>query len=262
MSLFDKVSNEYKDKSLVQKSAAERLIALLKIKNDESVIDIACGPGNIAAQIKKATTGRVLCIDVSYGMIHQAMKYHPELECRQTSVEDMNIDNEFDVAFCNSALQWFDKPDSAMAAVYKCLKDRGRLGLSCPATEKWSPFFNKLVSKVKEKPGIKQMFSHWKNPWFHLPGKMDYEDFFSRQGFRTQFLQIACEENYFTVKDAFSVYLSGAANGFVGSQFYDIEINDGYVNKFNAAIKEEMEKEAKEGKVKVVFNRLYYIGGK
>jgi len=262
MDPFGKVSKEYKDKSLVQKSAATRLIELLKIQNGESVIDIACGPGNIAAEIKKMTTGRVLCVDVSFGMISQAIKFHPELECRQISAEAMNIESEFDVAFCNSALQWFKQPDSAVAAVFKCLKNGGRLGLACPATSNWSPFFSGLISKVKEKPGIKQIFSHWKNPWFHLDEKPDYEAFFTRQGFKTQFLQIAYEENYYKVEDAFNVYLSGAANGFLGSQFYDIEISDDYIGKFNAYIKEEMEKDAKEGKIKVVFNRLYYIGGK
>jgi len=183
MSTFDKVSAEYKDTSLVQKSAAAKLIELLKIQNTESVIDIACGPGNIAAEIKKTTTGRVMCVDSSLGMISQVMKFHPELECRQVSIENMGVDSEFDVAFCNSALQWFDKPDCAMAAVYKCLKDRGRLGLACPATPKWSPFFKNLVTKIKIKPGIRDIFSHWKNPWFHLPSKPDYEAFFAKNGF-------------------------------------------------------------------------------
>lgn len=262
METFDKISKDYKDRSLVQKSAATQLIELLKIQNGESVIDIACGPGNIAAEIKKMTTGRVLCIDVSFGMIQQAMKFHPELECRQTDVEALNIDSEFDIAFCNSALQWFKKPDKAIAAVHKCLKIGGRLGLSCPATSNWSPFFSGLISKVKEKPGIKQIFSHWKNPWFHLDEKTDYEAFFTKHGFKTRLLKIAYEENYYTVEDTFNVYLSGAANGFLGRQFYDIEINDEYIGKFNSFIKEEMEKDAKEGKVKVVFNRLYYIGVK
>ena len=91
---------------------------------------------------------------------------------------------------------------------------------------------------------------------------MDYETFFSRHGFKTRFLQIAFEENYFTVADAYNIYISGAANGFVGEKYYDIEISKDYVGQFNNLIKEEMEKAAKDGKVKVVFNRLYYIGGK
>ena len=41
MNTFDKVSPEYKDKSLVQKNAAGRLLELLKIQKGESVIDVA-----------------------------------------------------------------------------------------------------------------------------------------------------------------------------------------------------------------------------
>ena len=262
MSAFDKVSNQYKDKSLVQKSAAAKLIELLKIQKAESVIDIACGPGNITAQIKKMTSGRVLGIDISSGMLSQAAKFHPEVEFRQAGVEDMNIDGEFDVAFCNSALQWFNKPDSAMASVYRCLKNGGRLGLACPATSNWTPFFERMVSKVKENTDIKPVFAHWKNPWFHLPVKADYGVFFAKHGFKTVFFEIVYEANYFAVEDAFGVYLSGAANGYVGKQYYDIEVSDDFVNRFNACVKEEMLKEAKDGKVKVDFNRLYYVGVK
>lgn len=226
------------------------------------MIDIACGPGHIAAQIKNMTSGRVLCTDVSSGMISQAMKFHPGLECRQVSVEDMDYDNEFDVAFCNSALQWFNKPDGAMAAVYRCLKKNGRLGIACPATFNWAYFFQSIVSKVKERPDINPVFSHWKNPWFHLPEKSDYGVFFSKHGFKTQYLEIVYEENYFTVEDAFSVYLSGAANGYISKQYYDIDISDEFIARFNACVKEEMAKEAKDGKVKVDFNRLYYVGVK
>jgi len=229
METFDNISKDYQDKSLVQKSAATQLIELLKIQKGETVIDVACGPGNIAAEIKKITNGRIFCIDISYGMIHQAMKFHPELECRQTSVEALNIASEFDIAFCNSALQWFKQPEKAIAAVYKCLKPGGRFGLACPATTNWSPFFSDLISRVKEKPGIKQIFSHWKNPWFHLNEKMDYESFFTKHGFKTKYIGIVNEENFYTVEDSFSIYLSGAANGFLGKQFYDIEISNEYI---------------------------------
>ena len=260
MDTFDKISNEYKKKSLVQKSAAAKLIELLKIQNHESVIDIACGPGHITAQIKKMTSGRVLGTDISSGMISQAMKFHPGVEFRQVSAEDMGYENEFDVAFCNSALQWFNKPDGAMAAVYRCLRKNGRLGLACPATYNWAYFFQSIVSKVKEKADIKPVFSHWKNPWFHLPEKADYGVFFTKNGFKTQYLEIVYEENHFVVEDAFGVYLSGAANGFVGKQYYDIEIADEFVTRFNSYVEEEMLKESTDGKVKVDFNRLYYVG--
>jgi ubiquinone/menaquinone biosynthesis C-methylase UbiE len=260
MSTFDKVSGEYKDKSLVQKSAAGKLLELLKIKDGEAVIDIACGPGNITAQIKVMTSGRVMGVDISSGMINQALRSHPGIEFRQSSVEDMGYKNEFDAAFCNSALQWFSKPDKAMEAVYHCLNKNGRLGLACPATSNWASFFQNIVSKVKGMADINPVFSHWKNPWFHLPQKADYNVFFTRHGFNTQYLEIIHEENIFTTDEAFNVYLSGAANGFTGKQYYDIDVSDEYVDRFNALVKEEMLKEAKDGRVKVDFNRLYYVG--
>jgi len=174
----------------------------------------------------------------------------------------MGFEAEFDAAFCNSALQWFTKPDNAMAAIYRCLKKGGRLGLACPATSNWTPFFDSLVSRVKERAGIKEIFSHWKNPWFHLAQKADYERFFAKAGFRQERLEIIYEQNDYSVDDAYGIWLSGAANGFLGKQYYDAVISDDYIAGFNSAVREEMQKGSQGGKVKVDFNRLYFIGVK
>lgn len=97
-------------------------------------------------------------------MIKQAKAMYPEIEFRQVAVENLDYSNEFDVAFCNSALQWFSDPDKAINATFNLLKNSGKLGISCPATSDWG-LFNKIISKIGEYKEIKPIFSHWKNPW-------------------------------------------------------------------------------------------------
>ncbi len=262
MNAFDRISGKYREKSLVQQKAAVKLYDLLKIGNSDDIIDIACGPGHIANWLSKATSGKVTGIDISEGMIKQAKALYPEIEFRKIAVEDLDYNDIFDIAFCNSALQWFGDPDRAMAAIFNSLKRSGRLGLACPATSNWSPLFGRIISQVAEDKEIKPTFSHWKNPWFHLPSENDYRLFFEKHGFVTILIDIDREQADYSVEEAFNIYLSGAANGYTGKKYYDVEIGDDYIAAFNNSVKEEINRQSRDGRMLVDFNRLYYVGRK
>ena len=262
MNTFDRISGKYREKSLVQQKAAVKLFDLLKIGNHDVIIDIACGPGHITNWLSKATAGKVTGIDISEGMIEQAKAMYMEVEFRQIAIEDLDYNDEFDIAFCNSALQWFGDPDRAIAAIFNSLKRSGKLGLACPATSNWSPWFGRIISKVIEKREINPVFSHWKNPWFHLPTKNDYRLFFEKHGFVTMFINIDHEQTDYSAEEAFNIYLSGAANGYTGKKYYDIEVDDDYIAAFNNRVKEEIKRQSRDGRIMVDFNRLYYIGKK
>jgi cyclopropane fatty-acyl-phospholipid synthase-like methyltransferase len=66
---FDRVSDEYAEKSLTQKNAARKLTGLLGLRGSESVLDVGCGPGHITAMLAGMSTGKVLGTDVSEAMI-------------------------------------------------------------------------------------------------------------------------------------------------------------------------------------------------
>jgi len=262
MKTFDGISGKYREKSLVQQKAAAKLLDLLKIGRSDNIIDIACGPGNITNTLRELTCGKVIGIDISERMIKQARLLYPGIEFRVIAIEDLDYINEFDIAFCNSALQWFSDPEGAMTRIFNSLRPEGKIGLACPATNDWAPCFESIISNVSEEIEIKRVFSHWKNPWFHLPGKNDYRLFFEKQGFVTMHISIDHERTEYSEDEAFGIYLSGAANGYTAKEFYDIKIDEGYVEAFNDRVREELKRRSKNGRLIVDFNRLYYIGKK
>jgi len=262
MKTFDGISGKYREKSLVQQKAALKLLDLLKIGGSDNVIDIACGPGHITNMLHELTSGKVIGIDISESMIKQARSLYPVIEFRVIAIEDLDYNNEFDIAFCNSALQWFSNPDVAMTTIFNSLKPEGKIGLACPATNDWAPCFESIISKVSDEREIKPVFSHWKDPWFHLPGKNDYRLFFEKQGFVTMYIAIDHERTEYSEDEAFGIYLSGAANGYTAKEFYDIQIDERYVTTFNSKVREEIKRRSKNGRIVVDFNRLYYIGKK
>ena len=262
MNTFDNVSGQYKEKAIIQHNAASNLLSLIKILKQDSIIDIACGPGHITYRLSKITNGNVTGIDISEGMIRQAKNLYPGIDFRQIAAEDIDYKNQFDIAFCNSSLMWFANPEKAIKGIYNALKSGGRLALACPATSAWSPWFGRIISKVSAFGNIKSVFSHWKSPWFFLPSKEDYQAFFEKQGFNKEYIEIKHEITDYSIDEAYNIYLSGAGNGFTGKKYYDIEIDDDFISSFNGYVKEEIRKESINGRLNVEFNRLYYIGKK
>src|SRR6266571_4624037 len=69
---FTEISIRYEKDSLIQKSAAERLLGLLDIQEFEAVLDLGCGTGNLTRRIRQLTSGPVTGVDPSPGMIESA----------------------------------------------------------------------------------------------------------------------------------------------------------------------------------------------
>ncbi|MBA1340524.1 MAG: Trans-aconitate 2-methyltransferase [ANME-2 cluster archaeon] len=71
---FSKLAANYEEYSLVQKSEADRLLKLLEIGNNDDVLDLGCGAGNLTGKIREITDGKVTGIDPSEGMIREAIE--------------------------------------------------------------------------------------------------------------------------------------------------------------------------------------------
>jgi ubiquinone/menaquinone biosynthesis C-methylase UbiE len=257
---FDRVSGDYGEKSLVQRNAARKLFDLLEVGGHESILDVACGPGHITRWLADATTGSVVGTDISGGMIDEASSLYPGIEFRRLAAEDLDYAGEFDIVFCNSALQWFADAPRAMRAMKAALKPGGKIGVGCPATYEFAPFFGRMVIAAVRRPELARVFQHWRSPWFQLPALPDYRAFFEESGFETAYLSLDHEVDSFSVEEAFGIYITGAAQGFASRQYYEVEVDDAYLEAFARAVREEMESSAAGGMVEVDFNRMYYVG--
>jgi len=260
MNTFDSVSGHYKEKALIQQTAASNLLSLIEIRKSDNILDVACGPGHITNKISKITHGIVTGIDISEGMIKQAKNFYRDMDFRHIAAEEMDYENEFDIAFCNSSLMWFENPGKAIKGIFNALKTG--VNSLLPALRLPTGHHGSR-SSCQKSPLLaisNPFFTHWKSPWFFLPAKDDYRVFFEKQGFKTEHIEVRKEITDYSVEEAYNVYLSGAGNGFTGKKYYDIEIDDDYVSAFNDHVNQEIRKESTNGRLKVEFNRLYYIG--
>jgi ubiquinone/menaquinone biosynthesis C-methylase UbiE len=223
---FSRIAAKYESLSSIQKSAAEILLRLIEIGDNDDVLDLGCGVGNLTMKIREITKAKVMGIDPSEGMIKKAIEKSRTFDMifKVKSAEEMDYKDCFDIIFCNSSFQWFRYPEKAVKNCYTALRKGGRIGIQAPAKRKYSPNFIDAVEKVKIDPRTKDIFAHFKEPWF------------------------------------FDIFSSGAASGYLGQDFYDVKIGVDYIENFKKIVKETFVQQANnQGEIELIFNRLFLV---
>jgi trans-aconitate methyltransferase len=263
---FSNIAGKYREISTVQKSASENLFNLLDIKSGESVLDAGCGTGNLTSKIKAITKSRVVGVDVSEGMINEAVKNYGSagIEFLAKSIHDINYDGEFDVIFCNSTFQWFKNIEVVLKKMHNSLKHRGRIAIQAPASEYYCPNFVVAISHMKNSDAeFAKVFSSFKSPWLFFENEEAYAKIFEEAKFKVAFSTIECQSAMYTPEKVFEIFSSGAIAGYLNQDNYSVKIDDAYIERFKNLIKIEIARQAdNNGLVKLIFNRIYLLAFK
>ena len=152
---FTEIAGRYERDSLAQKAAAEVLISMLEIGPREDVLDLCCGTGHLTERLSEITAGRVVGVDPAPGMVAQARSNYcsERISFEIAAAENLRANAEFDVIFCNSALQWFRDPARALIACKRALRPAGRIGPWQFPSGNWDPK-QPPRSHVSEVPGF------------------------------------------------------------------------------------------------------------
>jgi ubiquinone/menaquinone biosynthesis C-methylase UbiE len=112
-------------------------VSLLKIQNNDRILEIGFGPGNAIQQMAVlAPKGHIAGIDISDVMLRQASRRNAEaiqaghVELHQTSVESMPFpDAAFDKAFSSNNFQFWSDQAKNLREVRRVLKPDGILAI-------------------------------------------------------------------------------------------------------------------------------------
>src|SRR6266487_909050 len=128
---------EYAKHSAAQLAWARELIARLKLRGDESVLDIGSGDGKVTAEIAAALPrGRVVGLDGSREMVqfaraHYDDKQFPNLEFVCLDARRIELNRRFDIVFSNAALHWIEDHPAVLKGVSLVMRSGGKLIFSC-----------------------------------------------------------------------------------------------------------------------------------
>jgi ubiquinone/menaquinone biosynthesis C-methylase UbiE len=109
---------------------AEPLLDAAGVEAGSHVLDVASGPGNVAA-IAAARGAVVTGVDVAPAMVARAAAAHPELTFREGNAESLPFpDASFDAAVANFLILHLGEPDRGAAELERVLRTGGGVAVS------------------------------------------------------------------------------------------------------------------------------------
>ena len=114
-----------------------RMLELCGASAGMTVLDLACGPGNMTRLLAQRVLpgGRVLGVDLARGMIALAARDHPPgTWFAVMDIERLGLsDRAFDAVACGHGLQFAPDLDRALKEAWRVLRPTGVLAASVPA---------------------------------------------------------------------------------------------------------------------------------
>ncbi|MCI0438733.1 MAG: methyltransferase domain-containing protein [Chloroflexi bacterium] len=144
---FDQAAENYFSPALsFFEILGERLIDSLGVSEGERLLDLGCGIGALTmpAASRVGTTGRVIGVDISTGMLRVARRRSREAGHNWTSYHEgdiahLNLDEEFDYGVCGFVTQMFNDLTTVPRALVRHVRTGGKIGLSVWARGAWEP---------------------------------------------------------------------------------------------------------------------------
>jgi SAM-dependent methyltransferase len=121
------VAGGYVDRFLsLTVQTAPALLDAVRAGAGVELLDVACGPGGIAAEAARRGA-RAQGVDFSDTMIAEARRLHPQLEFKTGDAEQLAFDDaRFDAVVCNFGLLHFAHPERAIVEAARVLRKGGR----------------------------------------------------------------------------------------------------------------------------------------
>lgn len=238
---------------------------MLRIKENDDVLDLGCGAGNLTKKISEQTKGKVVGVDASEGMIAEAKKNYGALgiDFAVCPVEKLTYTNSFDVIFCNSTFQWFKQPEMALKSCFNALKANGRMAVQAAAGKVYCPNFVQGTRKVAADQNLSIQFACFDAPWTFLETADEYTALFRGAGFEVLHASIDQTSSFHTPEEVLKIFDSGASAGYLNPQYYSQPISEDYKTAFGQVMLESFKAQANaEGKVNLVFYRIFLLAKK
>jgi len=183
MTAYDFNATLYERASGLQRDWGLRLLADLRLRGDERVLDLGCGHGALTADLATAVPrGSVLGIDNSPSMIERAAQLaRANLGFRRMDINDLDFAAEFDLIYSNATLHWILDHRRLLQRVRRALRPGGQVRFGFGA-EGNSPTFFAVVREAMAREEFARHFAAFRWPWY-MPSVQEYEGLLAEAGF-------------------------------------------------------------------------------
>ncbi len=141
----------------------DRFCQKAKLRDDDDVLDVACGTGDIALNIARMKSNiKITCLDENNDMLTICKNrlidkgFIKNITFLKTQVEHLNSENQFSLATIAFGFRNFTNPQEALRNLYKSLKPSGRLlimDFKTPSDESIKKIYEKYTDYIIPKIG-------------------------------------------------------------------------------------------------------------
>lgn len=163
----------------------ENLIDLLSPQENEQILDLGCGTGQLTAKIAQSGA-KVTGIDRSETMIVAAKQNYPTLEFLVADARDLQIDSRFDAVFSNATLHWIQPPEAAIQSIHRVLKPGGRFVAEFGGKGNIQTIVQTLEQFLPTLPATIEPHPQTRNPWY-FPSISEYANLLESYGFEVRY---------------------------------------------------------------------------
>ena len=262
---FSEIADNYGQLSSLQQSAGQVLIKKLKIRENEDILDLGCGLGQLTAEIRKITQGSIFGVDPAASMIQKAKQTYAsqKIQFSIQSAEEFQIPRQVDVIFCNSSFQWYSDPVQAIKRCFEVLKPGGRIGMQAPAKKRYCPLFLDAFERAVQDHRTPQSFRSFVSPWFFLESSEDYKTLFEEEGFEVESAEILFVTSRKTPDQVMDSFESGAALAYCNPDCYQESITQEEFDDFRNIVRKNFNDMADDsGAMDLIFNRIELVAKK
>jgi trans-aconitate 2-methyltransferase len=170
--------------SAPQVAWAERVLARLPLRGDETVLDAGCGSGRVTRMLlERLPDGQVVAVDSTPSMVEHA---RDALDPGRATVlladlTELELDEPVDAVFSNAVFHWIPDHEALFARLYDALRPRGRLVAQCGGKGNVARFHAAAWEVAAEEP-YAEYLAGWKGPW-HFAGAEETAERLERVGF-------------------------------------------------------------------------------
>ena len=131
------------------RQTAEPLLDAVRARAGTRILDVACGPGFIAAAAARRGA-QVTGLDFSRAMIAMAERANPDVTFREGDAEALPFDpGSFDAVVMNFGLLHLARPDQAIAEARRVIAPGGRYGFTIWAAPEEAVGFGMVLKAVE-----------------------------------------------------------------------------------------------------------------
>ena len=163
---------------------AERVLARLPLRGDETVLDAGCGSGRVTQLLlERLPQGHVVAVDSTASMVEHARAALDPARATvfQADLVELELEEPVDAAFSNAVFHWILDHQRLFERLHAALRPGGRPVAQCGGKGNVARL-HRVASQLATEEPYAEHLTDWERPW-HFAGAGETAERLERAGF-------------------------------------------------------------------------------